>query len=86
MSPATENAPSLWLMGLGLFVIQLVQWIAEGVASQFSNLPVVFGLLPSELICLIAIVLQVAYTFFVITFIAIQIHKGNKQEQQINGN
>ncbi|RPA23371.1 hypothetical protein [Shewanella frigidimarina] len=86
MTRETENAPSLWLMGWGLFVIQLVQWIAEGVASQFSNLPVVFGLLPSELISLIAIVLQVAYTFFVITFIAIQIHKGNKQEQQINGN
>ena len=81
MRRKTENAPSLWIMGWGLFFIQIVQWIVEWIAAQFSNLPVVFGLLPSEQICLIAIVLQVGYTFFVITYIAINIHKEKKQEQ-----
>lgn len=86
MTRKTENAPSMWLMGWGLFVIQIVQWIAELIAAQFSNLPVVFGLLPSEQILLVSIALQVVYTFCVVTLIAIKTYKEHKQEQQVKCN
>ncbi|MEL4390659.1 hypothetical protein [Shewanella xiamenensis] len=81
MTKRQENTPSIWLLSGGLVVIHIMQWIAEGIAALFSDLPVVFGLLPSEQILLASIVLQLAYTLFVVTIIAVEAYKQNKQKQ-----
>ncbi|MFB2653845.1 hypothetical protein [Shewanella seohaensis] len=78
MTKRQENTPSFWLLSGGLVVIHIIQWIAEGIAAQFSDLPVVFGLSPSELILLASIVLQLLYTLFVVTIIAVDACKQNK--------
>lgn len=81
MNRRQENTPSIWLLSGGLVVILIMQWVAEVVTAQFSNLPVVFGLSPSELICLISIGAQAGYTLFVMVFVSIAIYREHKLEQ-----
>ncbi|MGX7654696.1 hypothetical protein [Shewanella putrefaciens] len=81
MSKREKSTPSIWILSGGLVVIHIMQWIAEGITAQFSDLPVVFGLLPSEQILLASIVLQLAYTLFVVTIITVDAYKQNKQKQ-----
>ncbi|MEL4388283.1 hypothetical protein ACE02U_14785 [Shewanella xiamenensis] len=81
MTKRQESTPSIWLLSGGLVVIHIMQWIAEEVAAQFSDLPVVFGLLPFELICLISIGAQAGYTLFVMVFVSIAFYRDNKLKQ-----
>lgn len=81
MITRTESTPSIWLLSGGLVVIHIMQWIAEGLATQFSDLPVVFGLSPSELTCLTSIGAQAGYTLFVMVFISIAFYRDNKLKQ-----
>ncbi|MFB2662016.1 hypothetical protein [Shewanella mangrovisoli] len=81
MTKKYESTPSIWLLSGGLVVIHIMQRIAEGIAAQFSDLPVVFGLSPSELICLISIGAQAGYTLFVMVFISIAFYRDNKLKQ-----